>query len=88
MADLKEHVKQVAERYKTNLTHISGHLGTTRNSLYIKLKNNSVKLSYLPELAEVIGCSIVELIPPPEGFTHQYDKTGKYKGLLTEKSPD
>lgn len=79
--NLKEHIKAVAERYNTNLTEISKALGTTRNSFYIKLKNESIKLVYLNELSEVMQCNMLELIPPPDGFEHRYKKD-KYLGLF------
>ena len=79
--DFKEHIKKLAERYGKNLIDICGNLSLTRNSLFVKLKNESVKISYLPELANAIGCTTIELIVAPEGFEHTYNKKGTYTGL-------
>lgn len=84
----KEHIKNLAERYGKTLNDVCDNLQggggretLTRNSLFVKLKNESVKISYLPELSKAIGCTTIELIVPPDGFTHKYDKKGNYVGL-------
>lgn len=88
----KEHVKNVAEQHGKTIQAVCENLKggvnavsrdhLTRNSLFVKLKNESVKISYLPELSTAIGCTTVELIPAPEGFEHKYDEDGKYLGCF------
>lgn len=93
--NLKDHVKQVGSRYGLTFNEICENLNTdknpqglTRNSLFVKLKNESVKISYLPELAKAIGCQREELILPSSGFEHKYSKGGQYLGIYKMKNPD
>lgn len=85
---MREHIKNLSARKNITLEQISDRLGRTRNSIFIKLKKETIKVSYLPQLAEAIGCTTIECIPAPDGFEHKYDKAGKYIGCLkiNEKS--
>ena len=84
---MKEHIKEIVMRYGKTLSDVCKSLDITRNSLFVKLKNESIKVSYLPELAEAIGCSPEELILPSDGFEHRYTKGGKYLGIHKIKIP-
>ena len=93
--DFKEHIKILGERYGKNLVTISeklqgggGRESLTRNSLFVKLKKESVKVGYLPQLAEAIGCTTAELLIPPDGFEHVYTKNNQYQGLRRIKAPN
>ena len=84
---MKEHIKNIVYKYGKTLDEVCQSLNITRNSLFVKLKNESVKLKYLPTLAEAIGCSPEELFITSEGFEHKYSDGGQYLGIHKIKVP-
>ncbi len=79
--DLKNRVKDLAKDKGYTLNDIAVELGILYNALYQRL-SVSPKMSTLESIAKILNCSVQELLPAPQGYSHFYDdQTGEWLGI-------
>lgn len=80
---MKLRVKEVAKAQGMSLQTLSTLLGDgiTYQALNARLVGNP-SLKVLQEIADVLKCSLIELLPAPEDYSHFYDSdTGEWLGI-------
>ena len=56
-------------------------LGISKQSLNSKI-NKGMNTKGLEEIAKILNCEVVELIPVGNDFTHFYDEQGRWLGIV------
>jgi len=62
------------------LIDIANKMNVQYQTLNKNLKNGS--FDTVARISEVTNIHFVELLPPPEGFTHFYDEQGRWLGIV------
>lgn len=74
-------IKEIAKKAGLSLDDTAKKIGITYTAFYRRIDNP--KLSTLEEIANVLNCSVAELLEAPAGFMHLYDdKTGEWLGII------
>jgi len=74
-------IKEVAKLYNINLQQISKKLGITYSALHARMKGN-MGLSSLENIANIIGCPVIELLPSEKDYQHIYNDKKEYIGCI------
>lgn len=80
---MKKRIKEIAKKKGYTLDDIAKKMGIIYNALYQRL-NVSPKISTLEEIAKILDCEIVELLPVNPPYFHSYDESGNWKGIGKE----
>jgi transcriptional regulator with XRE-family HTH domain len=74
-------IKEVAKAKGEEMKTIAKKLGITYQALNARITGNPSK-KVLQEIADVLGCSVIELIEPEKEYTHVYDPdTSEWLGV-------
>lgn len=77
---MKLRIKEVAKSKDIDLQTLSKKLGITYQALNARMVGNpSIKV--LQEIAEILNCELVELLPVNPPFSHSYSPDGEWKGI-------
>jgi len=74
-------IKEVAKRKNIQMQEIVKRLGITKQSLNSKI-NKGMNTKGLEDIAKILNCELVELIPVGDDFTHFYDEQGRWLGIV------
>lgn len=76
----KDHIKKnVLKHYDVTIEAASKKLNLKNYQTFTRRLDNPT-LKSLEEIAEVVGCHLIELVPPPLGYVHYYE-SGKWEGI-------
>ena len=74
-------IKEVAKRKNIQMQDLVKQLGISKQSLNSKI-NKGMNTKGLEEIAKILNCEVVELIPVGNDFTHFYDEQGRWLGIV------
>ena len=74
-------IKEVAKRKNIQMQDLVKQLGISKQSLNSKI-NKGMNTKGLEEIAKILNCEVVELIPVGNDFTHFYDEQGRWLGSV------
>lgn len=74
-------IKETAKRYKVPMKDIYIKIGISKTAMsYYANGHRNPSLSTLQEIADVIGCDIIELFEPSSNYAQVY-KNDKWEGV-------
>lgn len=77
---MKLRIKEVAKSKNIDLQTLSKRLGITYQALNARMIGNpSIKV--LNEIADVLKCDLLELLPAGKDYAHFYDENGIWQGI-------
>ena len=74
-------IKEVAKRKNIQMQDLVKQLGISKQSLNSKI-NKGMNTKGLEEIAKILNCEVVELIPVGNDFTRFYDEQGRWLGIV------
>jgi len=78
---METRIKEVAKQHGLSLNDLAEKLKISRQGLRNYTAGNP-SMAKLNEVAQAIGCTVLELINTPEDYSHFYDSdTGEWLGI-------
>ena len=75
-------IKEVAKKHGKQLKSIGKEIGISKVAMsYYSNNHRSPSLSTLQDMADNIGCDVIELIQPSPQYDHFYDSSGEWQGI-------
>lgn len=80
---MKLRIKEVQQKKEVKNVDIANNLGMTPQMIaYYHTGDRTPTFATLEKIAEYLQCNALELLTPPEGFTHFYDEQGRWLGIV------
>lgn len=80
---MKLRIKEVQQKKEVKNVDIANNLGMSPQMIaYYHTGDRTPTFATLEKIAEYLQCNALELLAPPEGFTHFYDEQGRWLGIV------
>lgn len=80
---MKLRIKEIQQKKDVKNVDIANNLGMSPQMIaYYHTGDRTPTFATLEKIAEYLQCNALELLTPPEGFTHFYDEQGCWLGIV------